>query len=86
MNLSAQRRIKEMHPMNEGAMPRDERSIDGALDAQRSVARSGERQPAADRSADDGIVLLDTRGQQINPLLTTMTAAEALEDSLGPRR
>ena len=40
-------------------------------------------QPTAD---DSDIVLVDTRGRQITPLPTRMTVAEALEDSLGPRR
>jgi len=31
------------------------------------------------------VVLLDISGRQINRLPTTMTVAEALEDSLGPR-
>lgn len=78
MNLSARQEIRSM---NGGAVT----NADGTVDVPR-VARSGEQQATADRPVDDGdVVLLDTRGRQVNPLPTRMTAAEALEDSLGPR-
>ena len=48
-------------------------------------ARGGEPGPMVGRPADDDVVLLDARGRQVNPLPTTMNAAEALKDSLGPR-
>jgi hypothetical protein len=83
MNLSAQRRIENT---NEGTVGRVARRADGTLGTSRSVAQSGERQPTAGRPADDDVVLFDARDRQVNPLPTTMTAAEALEDSLGPRR
>jgi hypothetical protein len=82
MNLSAQR-LKKTRPMNDGAKTPDVRN---ALDAPRGVAQGGEQQPTVSRSTDNDIVLFDTRGRQINPLPTRMTVAEALEDSLGPRR
>jgi len=82
MSLSVQRRIKNM---NDGAVKRDVWNVDGALDVRSGGGRSGEQQPTTDWPADDNIVLFNTRGQQINPLPTMMTAAEALEDSLGPR-
>jgi hypothetical protein len=82
MTLSVQR-IEEMqmHPMNEGSLTPDVRNADGAPAAPRGVARGGHR--TADDDGDG--VLFDTRGQQINPLPTAMTVAEALEDTLGSR-
>jgi len=72
--------------MNEGTVTHDVTNADEPLITPRRVARSG-RQPMAERTVDDGdAVLCDTGGQQISPLPTTMTVAEALEDSLGPRR
>jgi len=83
MELSDQRRIEAT---NEGAVAREARNANGALGTPRGGAWGGERQPTAGRPADDDVVLVDARDQQVNPLLTTMTVAEALEDSLGPRR
>jgi hypothetical protein len=71
--------------MNEGAMTHDATNADGALKAPRRVARSGRQQPTADLPVDGDVVLFDTRGQQIDPLPTTMTVAEALDDALGSR-
>ena len=73
--------------MNEGSMTHDVTNTNGALVAPRCVAWSSGRQPAADRPVDEvTFVVVDTRGRQINPLSTTMTVAEALDDALGPRR
>jgi len=73
--------------MNEGSMTHDVTNADGALEAGRRVSRPGRQPRASDRPVDDvDAVLCDTMGQQINALPTTMTAAEALEDSLGPHR
>ena len=69
--------------MDDGAAMRDATNADGFLGAPRGVARSDERQATAD---DGDVVLFDIRGRQVNPLPTTMTVAEALDDSLGPRR
>jgi hypothetical protein len=66
--------------MNASAAARTMMNVDEALADQRDGARR--EQPTDDGDA----VLFDTRGQQLNPLPTTMTTAEALEDSLGPRR
>jgi len=72
--------------MNDGAVTRDVIDADGAVDAPRGIARRGEQRATADRRNEVIFVGVDARGRQINPLPTTMTAAEALEDSLGPRR
>jgi len=76
--------------MNEAAMTHDVTNADGALEAPCRVARSGKQPRAADRLVDDlddgDVVLCDARGEQINPMLTTMTVAAALDDALGPRR
>jgi hypothetical protein len=77
---------QEMYSMNDGAVTCDVANVDGVVDTPRGVVRSGDQQATADRPADDDVVvLLDTRGQQVNPLPTRMTVAEALDDSLGPR-
>lgn len=67
--------------MDASATARLVTNADDVLADPSSVARS-------DRLTDDAsdVVLFDTRDRQINPLRTTMTVAEALEDSLGPRR
>lgn len=73
--------------MNDGAVTRDVTNADGTMEAPRGRARSGAQRATADRPADDGDgVLFDTTGRQVNPLPTKMTLAEALDDSLGPRR
>lgn len=43
------------------------------------------RTPSRRVGSSADVVLFDTRGRQVNPLPTTMTVAEALEDTLGPR-
>ena len=57
--------------MSDGAMTRDATNADGALGTPLGDVRSGEQQPTADRPADEAIlVVVDTRGWQINPLRT----------------
>ena len=67
--------------MNASAAVRAVMSTDDTLADPRGVARSEQL-----TDDDDDDVLVDTRGRQVKPLPTKMTAAEALEDSLGPRR
>ena len=78
---------KTMHFINCGVVKRDVTNADSTVDVPRGVAPCGEQQTTADLPADDSdVVLFDARNQQIRPLLTRMTVAEALDDSLGPRR
>lgn len=68
--------------MNDGAVTCDVANVYETVDAPRGKQQA----TTTDRTRDDGdIVLVDTRGQQINPLPTRMTVAETLEDALGPR-
>lgn len=51
-----------------------------------SASRSPEPRNRDQATDEESYVVVDARGQQVNGLPTTMTVAEALEDSLGPRR
>ena len=58
--------------MHEGAVTRDVTNADETPS-----------EPTVGRLADEvTFVVVDTRGRQINPLPTSMTVAEALDDSL----
>ena len=56
---------------------------EGALTRDVTKADETPSEPQVGRSADKvTFVVVDTRGRQINPLPTSMTVAEALDDSL----